>query len=86
VTVGTIKVPLHCGGHMMGITRVVGVDSKSSAPAPSVRACRDRESPRALLYGGGSVTRIVGPDGSRRPQSVVPAGDRRPGPSSIPVG
>ena len=65
----------------------VGVDSKVvRTPASSVRARRDRESPRALRYGGGSVTRIVGPDGSRRPHSVVPAGGRRPGPSSVPVG
>ena len=46
------------GGHVAG---VVGVDSKSSAPAPSVRARRDRESPRALQYGRGSVTRIMAP-------------------------
>ncbi len=45
MTVGTIKIPRHCDGHVTGITRVVGVDSKSSAPAPSVRARRDRESP-----------------------------------------
>ena len=32
-----------------------------AAPASSVRARRDRESPEALRYGGGSVTRIVAP-------------------------
>ena len=61
MTVGTIKVPRHGGDHVTGVTRVVGVDSKSSAPPPSVRAPRDRESPRALRYGGGSVTQMVAP-------------------------
>ena len=48
------------------MTGVVGVDLKSLAPASSVLARRDRESPQALrygrhYYGGGSVTRIVAP-------------------------
>ncbi len=47
--------------HVTGVTRVVGVDSEPSAPAPSVRARHDRESSRALLYGRGSVTQIVAP-------------------------
>jgi hypothetical protein len=58
VTVGAIKAPRYGGGHVTGF---VGVDSKSSTPVPAVRARRDRESPRALRYGGGSVTRIVAP-------------------------
>ena len=58
VTVRVILTLQHCGGHVTG---VVGVDLKSLAPASSVRARRDRESPQALRYGGGSVTRIVAP-------------------------
>ena len=41
----------HGAGHVTG---VVGVDSKSLAPASSVRARRDRESPQALRYGEGT--------------------------------
>ena len=58
MTVRVIRSLQHCGGH---VTEVVGVDSESSVPAPSVRARSDRESPQALRYGGGSVTRIVAP-------------------------
>ena len=58
VTVRVILTLQHGGGHVTG---VVGVDLKSLAPASSVRARRDRESPQALRYGGGSVTRIVAP-------------------------
>jgi hypothetical protein len=70
-----------------GSWRLVGVDSKSSAPAPSVRARRDRESPSALRlrYGGGSVTRIVASTVSKAP--LRSAGwSSRPVPSSVPVG
>ena len=56
MTVRVILTLLHThGGHVMG------VDLKSLAPASSVRARSDRESPQALRYGGGSVTRIVPP-------------------------
>ena len=60
MTVRVILTLRHGGGHVTG---VVGVDLKSLAPASSVRARRDsdRESPQALRYGGGSVTRIVAP-------------------------
>ena len=58
MTVRVITTLQHGGGHVTG---VVGVDLKSLAPASSVRARRNRESPQALRYGGGSVTRIVAP-------------------------
>ena len=65
VTVGAILAPRHACGH---VTRVAGVDSKLAAAAPSVRARRDRKSPRALWYGSCSVT------GSRAPMAVVGPG------------
>jgi hypothetical protein len=37
----------------------------------AVTAATDRESPRALRYGDGSVTRIVAPDGNHSDPSVV---------------
>ena len=58
MTVRVILTLQHGGGHVTG---VVGVDLKSLAPASSVRARRDRESPQALRYGRGSVTLLVAP-------------------------
>ena len=42
-----------------------GAPSRLPPTSPFVGARRDRASPRALRYGGGSVTRIVASDGSR---------------------
>ena len=42
-----------------------GAPSRLPPPSPFVGAHRDRESPRAHRYGGGSVTRILASDGSR---------------------
>jgi hypothetical protein len=74
VTVGITMVPRQAGGgdHVTGGVVPVGVDSKSSAPTPSVRARRDSESPSALRYGGGSgsVTRIVASTVSKAPLAL----------------
>ena len=58
MTVRVILTLQHGCGNVRG---VVGVDLKSLAPASSVLARRNRESPQALRYGGGSVARIVAP-------------------------
>jgi hypothetical protein len=52
VTLRVILTLQHGGGQVTG---VVGVDLKSWAAVPSVGTRRDRESLRALRYGGGSV-------------------------------
>ena len=68
------------------MTGVVGVEpSRSprfppSEPAETERARRDSPVRRMLR----DTDR--GPDGCRRPHSVVPAGGGRPGPKSVPIG
>jgi hypothetical protein len=79
VTVGAIMAPWYGGGHVTGF---VGVDSKSSTRFPP---------PRPREPEGTPVRRRLrdtdrGPDGSRRPLSVVPAGalpEERPGRGAV---
>ena len=73
---GTARVrshPLRSGGGGLPVRRGAppaasarrGAPSRLPPPSPFVGAHRDRESPRAHRYGGGSVTRILASDGSR---------------------